>query len=76
MVDAGLPEAFLIGLGDTLLPLMGQAIVPTYNLPTLGANQTLVRFFQLESIIIIIILMLYFVVIYGHEHTIMLMITF
>jgi len=42
VVDAGLPEAFLIGLGDTLLPVMGQAIVPTYNLPTLGANQTLV----------------------------------
>jgi hypothetical protein len=44
VVDAGLPEAYLLDLGDTLLPVMGQAIVPTYNLPTLGANQTLVRF--------------------------------
>ena len=49
MVDAGLPEGFLIGLGDTLLPVMGQAIVPTYNLPTLGANQTLVRFYLFNN---------------------------
>jgi hypothetical protein len=45
VVDAGLPESFLIGLGDTLLPIAGQAIVATYNLPTLAAaNQTLVRY--------------------------------